>query len=140
MDQNSNNIQWRPSVDADTLSSADELIANKHRIGANVNVYLVLRQDDKVLLCLRKNTGYLDGCYGLVSGHVENKESAIAAMIREANEEAGIQIESNFLHLVHVMHRKTNRYNIDLFFESTQWQGVITNREPQKCAALSFFL
>jgi 8-oxo-dGTP diphosphatase len=38
-----------------------------------------------------------------------------------------------------VMHRHTNRFNIDLFFECREWQGDIANEEPEKCAALTFF-
>jgi 8-oxo-dGTP diphosphatase len=105
----------------------------------NVNVYLILKQNDMVLLHLRKNTGYLDGFYGLVAGHVEAKESAATAMVREAYEEAGILLEISDLNVVHVMHRLTNRSNIDIFFECSTWQGEITNKEPEKCAALKFF-
>lgn len=107
--------------------------------GAFVNVYLILRKENVVLLHLRKNTGYCDGYYGLVAGHVEDGESAISAMVREAYEEAGILIHPSDLKAVHTMHRQTNRLNIDLFFECQKWQGTITNREPQKCSKLEFF-
>jgi 8-oxo-dGTP diphosphatase len=113
--------------------------SKKGRSGTSVNVYLILRKEEAVLLHLRRNTGYCDGYYGLVAGHVEDGESAIAAMIREANEEAGISIQSSDLQAVHVMHRQTNRFNIDLFFECWKWQGTLTNREPQKCSALECF-
>lgn len=113
--------------------------SKKNRSGASVNVYLVLRKNDTVLLHLRKNTGYCDGYYGLIAGHVEDGESAITAMIREAYEEAGIHINSIDLKMVHAMHRQTNRFNLDLFFDCEKWQGNISNREPEKCAALEFF-
>ncbi|CUI16951.1 NUDIX domain-containing protein [Candidatus Protochlamydia naegleriophila] len=32
----------------------------KKRIGASVNAYLILKQEDKILLHLRRNTGYCD--------------------------------------------------------------------------------
>jgi 8-oxo-dGTP diphosphatase len=105
----------------------------------NVNVYLVLRRTDEVLLLLRKNTGYCDGHYSLVAGHVEDGESATIAMVREAYEEAGIHVEPSRLKAVHAMHRVTNRSNIDLFFECDEWQGSPINREPEKCAALEYF-
>jgi 8-oxo-dGTP diphosphatase len=111
----------------------------KQRIGASLNVYLILRKGSEVLLHLRKNTGYCDGFYGLVSGHVEEGESAVAAMIREAEEEAGIQIAPHHLKMVHAMHRQTNRNNLDLFFECTEWKGPIINQEADKCASLDFF-
>lgn len=109
------------------------------RTGASVNAYLVLRKGDDVLLSLRENTGYCDGYYSLVAGHVEDGEGATTAMVREAYEEAGILIEPSALKVVHVMHRQSNRFNIDLFFECSDWQGNITNKEIEKCASLSFF-
>lgn len=113
--------------------------SKRKRPGTNVNVYMVLRKENEVLLHLRKNTGYCDSFYGLVSGHVEDSEPATAAIIREAQEEAGIELDSSSLRVVHVLHRKTNRLNIDLFFECDHWQGDITNKEPEKCASLDFF-
>lgn len=115
------------------------LTVTKARTGVFVNVALILRKDREVLLHLRKNTGFADGYYGLVSGHVENNEPAKQAMIREAYEEARINILPEHLHLVHVMHRKTNRFNVDLFFECTSWSGTITNNEPDRCEELAFF-
>jgi len=109
------------------------------RTGAIVNVYLVLRKQSEILLSLRKNTGYCDDYYGLVAGHVEDGESATTAMIREAYEEAGIRIQSSSLKVVHVMHRQTNRLNVDIFFECCEWQGEVINLEFEKCGALDFF-
>ena len=37
------------------------------------------------------------------------------------------------------MHRQTNRLNIDIFFECREFQGHITNKEPEKCEALNYF-
>jgi len=87
-----------------------------------------------VLLYLRKNTGYLDGYWDLISGHVENGEDATAAIVREALEKAGIVINSAQLSIAHVEPRKA-----DIFFECSNWTGTITNMEPDKCAALEFF-
>lgn len=110
----------------------------KRRAVTHVNACLVLRKEDKVLLHLRKNTGYADGFYGLISGHVEEHESATQAVIREAFEEAGIKILPKHLKFMHMCHRKTDRCNIDLFFECSKWDGDIENKEPDKCAALEF--
>lgn len=116
-----------------------ESLSAQKRSGAAVNACLILRKKDKVLLSLRKNTGYFDECYGLVSGHVEDEEPASLAMIREAKEEANLIIHPESLKVVHLMHRKTNRFNIDIFFECTSWSGEIANLEPNKCAELNFF-
>ena len=112
---------------------------NKVRSGTNVNAYLILKKEKQILLHLRKNTGYYDGYYGLVSGHIEDGESAKEGLVREAKEEAGISIDALHLHFVHCLHRQTNRLNIDLFFECDHWKGEIMNREPEKCTVLQFF-
>ena len=107
--------------------------------GASVNAYLFLRKQEEMLLHLRKNTGYCDGMWGLVAGHVEEGEPATAAIAREAFEEAGITIDPRKLRPVHIMHRQTNRMNVDLFFECSHWEGEIVNCEPHKCERLAFF-
>lgn len=107
------------------------------RKGASVNAYLILRRSDQVLLQLRKNTGYCDGLWSLVAGHVEDGEAASEGMRREAREEIGIEVRD--LKCVHVMHRATNRLNMDVFFECLSWEGQIEIREPHKCEALQYF-
>ena len=111
----------------------------KKRSGTSVNAYLVLRQEGKILFHLRKNTGYCDGMWCLVAGHVEDGEPATAGMIREAREEIGIKLLPSQLRVAHVMHRPSNRMNIDIFFECISWEGAIQNCEPEKCERLEFF-
>ena len=60
-------------------------------------------------------------------------------MIREAYEEVGICIAPDALKVTHVMHRKSNRFNVDIFFECVDWDGDVVNREPEKCAGLEYF-
>src|SRR5580700_9306718 len=114
-------------------------ILNKRRTGASVNAYLILRQKNQILFSLRKNTGYCDGMWGFVAGHVEDGESATSAIIREAQEEINLQLLPFQVEVIHVMHRKTDRLNIDIFFDCPSWQGIIENKEPDKCEKLEFF-
>ena len=60
-------------------------------------------------------------------------------MVREAHEEIGLKLNVSEMTAVHVMHRQTNRLNLDIFFDCSSFSGVIENREPQKCERLEFF-
>jgi 8-oxo-dGTP diphosphatase len=105
-------------------------------------VYLVLRKANEVLLLQRANTGYQDGNYSVVAGHMDGDELGTTAMIREAKEEAGIDLKTDdlkFVHLVHRLNRETGDERIDVFYEAYSWIGVITNVEPHKCSDLSWF-
>ena len=77
------------------------------RFKAVIAVHLILIKDNQILLLRRFNTGYEDGNYSVVAGHLDGNESVLKAMQREAFEEAGIQISEKDLQIVHVMHRKT---------------------------------
>ena len=47
------------------------------------------------------------------------------------------------MQLVHTCHRLTRNQvgqeRIDLFFEAREWEGEVTNAEPEKCDDLSWF-
>ncbi len=105
--------------------------------------YLVLVDEDKVLLLRRFNTGYEDGNYSLPAGHVDKGESAIGTVVRETSEEIGVTIDPKDVSLGHVMHRRagpTNDERIDFFFICSRWVGEIINQEPHKCDELTWFL
>ena len=117
------------------------IIMNKERFMTRVSVYLILENErEEILLSLRQNTGYADGYYGLVSGHVEKDETVCQAMIREAQEEVGISLLANDLHFVHVVQHKSGiAPYIDFYFLCTQWTGQLTNCESHKCKNICFF-
>jgi ADP-ribose pyrophosphatase YjhB (NUDIX family) len=101
-------------------------------------VYLVLIEDGRILMARRINTGYGDGMYGLVAGHLEAGEMLTAALIREAREEAGIVLDAAELTLAHTLHRPAHG-RLDFFFTARRWQGSVEIREPDKCDDLSWF-
>jgi 8-oxo-dGTP diphosphatase len=105
---------------------------------ASVIVYLILEKDNKLLLGLRENTGYMDGFYCLVAGSVEENESAKQALAREALEEAGLIINPEDLSIAHIMHRKSGKNTIDIFMSCQSYEGEITNMEPHKCKELMY--
>ena len=102
-------------------------------------VYLILERGESVLLLRRFRTGYEDGNYGLIAGHVEAGESLAAGMVREAREEAGIGVLEADLALVHVSHRNGSDGRAGMFFRCTRWTGVLHNAEPHKCDDLAWF-
>lgn len=100
---------------------------------------LILRRDDEVLLSRRENTGYQDGKLSLVSGHIEDNEHPLEAMVREAKEEADIILDPSSLRLVHTSHQICEGSDrLNLYFECNEWQGEITNAEPEKCSELTW--
>lgn len=102
-------------------------------------VHLILRQGTSLLMLRRYQTGYMDGYYSLVAGHVDGFETFRSAMAREAQEEAGVLVALDDLELVHTMHRFADQERLSLFFEAAQWQGEPVNSEPEKCDAMGWF-
>ena len=107
-------------------------------------VYLVLIKENKILLSRRCNTGFQDGQYSFPAGHLGGDEETVSqAMIREAREEIGVEIDVADLELVHVMHRKqmkpTNERRINFFFTTKKWKGEPKIMEPDKCDDLQWF-
>jgi 8-oxo-dGTP pyrophosphatase MutT (NUDIX family) len=103
-------------------------------------VYLILERDGKILLSKRFQTGYEDGNYSMVAGHVDGGETMREATAREAMEEAGIKIEPTKLNHVLTMHRwQGDHERIEFYFTTNEWEGEIKNMEPNKCDDLSWF-
>ena len=105
--------------------------------------YLVLMNErGQVLLLRRFNTGFKDGMYSLVVGHVDAGETFTQALVREVREEAGIFVLPEDAEVVHLMNRKSDTdgsERTDVFFVVRKWSGEITNCEPGKCDELSWF-
>lgn len=102
-------------------------------------VYLILIKENQILLLKRVNTGYEDGNYSLVAGHMDGNETIKQAMIREAREEAGIVIDEKDIEIATFLHRKTDPERLDFFLKCEKWNGNIENKEPNKCSELSWY-
>ncbi|MCY3542451.1 MAG: NUDIX domain-containing protein [Chloroflexi bacterium] len=106
---------------------------------AKVAVNLFLTNDcDEILMLRRLNTGFKDGEYGLVAGHVEDGESLKGAMIREASEEAGITLSPDKLEVVGVIPSLFDDY-VYFFLSADVWHGDVRNMEPEKCDDMRWF-
>lgn len=111
----------------------------KERFKVIPAAHLFLIDNDSVLLLRRFNTGYEDGNYSVPAGHLDGNETVRTTMVREAQEEAGIQLKLADLSVVHVMHRKANEERIDFFVAARSWVGNPTIQEPNKCDELKWF-
>jgi 8-oxo-dGTP diphosphatase len=92
--------------------------------------------ENYVLLLRRANTGYEDGNYSVVAGHLDGGESVTQAAIREVYEEVGVRLHPTDLTVVGVMHRLSDEERIDLFLIATRWGGILANQEPNKCSEI----
>lgn len=106
--------------------------------------YVVLRRDDRVLLQLRRGTGYMDGRWALLAGHVDRDETVDQAAVREAHEEGGVRIDPVDLVPLTTLHRlevggPQVEQRADFFFACDRWSGEPSVQEPDKCAAMQWF-
>jgi len=117
-------------------------MSRSERFQLKCAAYVIPRRGDDVLLSLRKNTGWMDGYYSLIAGHLEARETIEEAAIREAKEEGGVALHKENLQFVHVLHRLKDDPKdgyIDMFFECHDWDGEFVNAEPDKCGGLEWF-
>lgn len=110
--------------------------------------YLLLLRDGptgtEVLLHLRQHTGYRDGHWALVAGHVESGESVLQAAVREAGEESGVTVAVADLEALCTIHRTVRgggpiEQRADFFFATRVWSGRPRITEPDKAARMDFF-
>jgi 8-oxo-dGTP pyrophosphatase MutT (NUDIX family) len=105
-------------------------------------IYLFLLREGRVLLLRRRGTGFADGRYGPIAGHMDGGESVVAAAAREAREEAGVDVAPADLEVVGVMHCQgddVHREYVLFFLVARRWAGEPSNREPEKCDDLAWF-
>jgi ADP-ribose pyrophosphatase YjhB (NUDIX family) len=112
---------------------------DRFKLISAVHLLLFRKNGKEVLLSRRFNTGWQDGNYSVVAGHLDGNEKASSAMIREVLEESGITLNSRDMQLVHIMHRKSEEERIDFFFVAKKWKGKLKIMEPDKCDHLAWF-
>jgi 8-oxo-dGTP diphosphatase len=92
---------------------------------------LILEHQGQVLLLAQ--TVRNGGKHALPGGKVDAGETPITGLIREAKEEADIDISPETLQLVHVLHRQKNEETmIVMYYKTNKWQGGLVSKEPKK--------
>ncbi|MFE3387776.1 trifunctional class I SAM-dependent methyltransferase/NUDIX hydrolase/VOC family protein [Streptomyces anulatus] len=113
-----------------------------HRHTEVVDVHLILRRGPDVLLARRADTGYADGLLHMPSGHAEDGEDVREAMIREAAEEIGLDLEPEELRVALVMQHRGpgGGARMGWFFVAEHDPSrPPRNAEPEKCSELDWF-
>jgi len=105
---------------------------------------LVLTQHDQILLALRDGTGYCDGKYNVPSGKLDEGETVLEALVREAREEIGLTLATEELRHVATLHARNpeGQRRFGLFFtveHDSARHGEPINVEPHKCAKIEWF-
>lgn len=94
------------------------------RVRLPVSAPVFFLREGHILLARRVGTGYDDGYFGLVGGHLEAGETIYQAAIRESREEIGVAIIVEDLKVVGVAHYQSLAgAGIDFFFRTAHWIG-----------------
>ena len=108
-----------------------------------INVYLILIQNGKILMLKRSGTGFMDGMYSLPAGKLDKGERIHLALAREVKEEVGIDLSSDhdWIKNTNILHRfsKEGTVAMDFFFRHSKFSGQPRNMEPEKCAEVAWF-
>lgn len=112
---------------------------NRHKKTVTVSLILLSNDKKEILLQKRKNTGYMDGMYdSCCSGHVDEQETLKDALIREAKEEIGIDIDKEEIQLLSIIDAVEENY-INFFFSIKKYKGTPSIIETNKCEELKWF-
>ena len=109
------------------------------RYASIVDVHVILRRGGRILLLRRAGDTYASGQLCLPSGHMEERESVLAAAVRETLEETGITLNPETLRHVLSIHQRnpgTRHARIGFAFTPRTWDGEPVNAEPDKHSEL----
>lgn len=101
----------------------------KERFKLVITVGLILLNDKgQVLLQKRCNTGYMDGKYGLVAGHLEKDESLVDEIIRESKEEIDAILDKNNIEFVCMIRRGDNCDYVNTYFKYINYNKEMSQK------------
>ena len=107
-------------------------------------VHMIISKDNKILVQKRKVTKLWPGYYALPAGHIDEEENQYDALVREAREELGINLDpKNIINSYVVLRRnyfeidgKILEPYIDYYFEINEYEGIPKIMENDKCDEL----
>ena len=107
-------------------------------------VHIILINDNKILVQKRKGSKLWPGYYALPAGHIDKDETQYDALVREAKEELGIEINPDDIINNYVVLRrnffeideKILEPYIDFYFEIKKYTGIPRIIEEDKCDEL----
>ncbi len=103
------------------------------------SIYIILKNEKgEVLLQRRQGTKLWPGFLALPAGHIDEGENAYEAVVREAREELGIEIDVNDIIDTFVVNRKNKSLPpyYDVYFEVSKYKGEVRINEPEKCSEI----
>ncbi|MBR3210793.1 MAG: NUDIX domain-containing protein [Bacilli bacterium] len=107
-------------------------------------VHMMITKDNKVLVQKRKGSKLWPGFYSLPAGHVDEGENQYEALVREAKEELGIELDPKDI-TKHYVVLRNNHFEIngkqlepyiDYYFELSKYKGIPKIMEEDKCDEL----
>lgn len=107
-------------------------------------VHMILVKDGKILVQKRKGSKLWPDYYALPAGHVDSGENQYDALVREAQEELGIELDiKNIINSYVVLRRNYFKIDgkklepyIDYYFEFKKYKGTPKIMEKDKCDEL----
>lgn len=100
---------------------------------ALVDVRVLVLRDQHVLL-MRLSSGLFDGCWNLPGGHVMPDENAVAAAVRELQEEVALDVRPEDLTFRSVTHHRppTRSEKVTFTFSTDVFMGEPLAAEPHR--------
>ena len=92
-------------------------------------VHMIIKKDNKILLQKRKGSKLWPGYYALPAGHIDEGENQYDALVREAREELGIDLDPKKILNNYVVLRRN-------YFEIKDYDGKPKIMEEDKCDEL----
>lgn len=103
-----------------------------------IGAFVILRNDKNQLLLGKRKNAYKSGHYGFPGGRTEMLEPFTETVIRELQEELGIEAqESKYIGVIREF-QETHNF-IHFVFVCTKWSGDIKNMEPDKCEGWQWY-